>query len=354
MGRKQADKVKGIFKRGDIYWIRYTYEGREYRESAHCTTVKGAKKFQSKRLAALCNPDNQGNISLPTKRVKFEDLAKAFSKHCENDACWNSKRYLVAGLVSHFAGRTPNQITKTELERFVQKHEAKGDKGSTINRYLSALSHMLSFGSDERMVSEHTRTVLRKFQRFDETQYQRKVYLTPEQCTALLVACKDIGEHLFGAALVAIYTGLRQYDVLNLRWRDIHYVSDKMISITIHKTKKPLDLPIPDTLYRYLLEQSKAGVSLDDYLIAWRGKRITSVRKSFAHALHVAGITSASGVRFHDLRHTFASFVARTEPLQVVAKFLGHTTLRCTLRYGHICDEQMIGASAKVDKLIQI
>ena len=78
------------------------------------------------------------------------------------------------------------------------------------------------------------------------------------------------------------------------------------------------------------------------------GNRITDVKKGFAGALKRAGITRH--VRFHDLRHTFASHLTmKGVDLRTVAKLLGHRDIKVTMRYAHLAPEHL---QAAVDALV--
>lgn len=338
-----------LYKRENVYWVRYMLNGKERRETTGCKKESEAKKFLKERQRMLDDLELHDHLPSLHKDSKFEVLAEKYAKHCEDQKSWKSKKFLVARLHDHFVGRFVSQITKTELERFDKKCVTDNLRGSTINRHLAALSNMLAFGKDEGMVAEKTLSVVRKFKRYDEKKYWRKHHLTREQCVNLLNASKEVGDHLFCAVIVAIFTGLRQCDILKLRWHNID-LDRREISLVMMKTDLEIVLPITDTLHFYLSE--RRGEQADsELLITWKGKPVKSLRKSFKHACQIAGIKN---LRFHDLRHTFASFVARSEPLQVVAKLLGHTTMRMVVRYAHICDEQMVSATGKVDTILDL
>lgn len=91
--------------------------------------------------------------------------------------------------------------------------------------------------------------------------------------------------------------------------------------------------PVALTTIRELLEQRSRPRSA--YLFCKAdGSRIGNPRKAFEAACRRAGIEN---FRFHDLRHTFASwFVQQGGDLYRLSRILGHTTLQMTARYGHL------------------
>lgn len=61
-----------------------------------------------------------------------------------------------------------------------------------------------------------------------------------------------------------------------------------------------------------------------------------------------------TGVRLHDLRHSFASHAAaRSETLPMIGKLLGHAHITTTSRYAHLDDGQVIGASQQIGDLLE-
>gem|GEM_PF-3918301 len=71
-------------------------------------------------------------------------------------------------------------------------------------------------------------------------------------------------------------------------------------------------------------------------LFTYRGKPRKSIRTAFKNACIRAGIES---LRFHDLRHTFATrLVLSGVDLVTVSKLLGHSTIHMTMRYAHPAD----------------
>ncbi len=83
-------------------------------------------------------------------------------------------------------------------------------------------------------------------------------------------------------------------------------------------------------------------------MFTFKGKPIGSIRKAFKNACNRTGIKN---LRFHDLRHTFATrLVLSGVDLATVSKLLGHSTIQMTMRYSHPTPEALKNAVSKLDK----
>lgn len=208
--------------------------------------------------------------------------------------------------------------------------------------------------------------------------------MTPEQARAFLDAASyaTYGERLEALFAVALATGMRQGELLALRWRDVdlagRFLSVRatlkyrqgVFSFKEPKTKRSrrriaLDPETVDILRAHRARQ------LEERLVAgevWEGERwqelvfCTSIgtplslhgspRSAFARILRRAGLPDS--IRFHDLRHTCATLAlsARVNP-KVVSELLGHSTVAITLDiYSHVLPDMQEDAAAVIGALL--
>jgi integrase len=150
--------------------------------------------------------------------------------------------------------------------------------------------------------------------------------------------------------LAAAVTGLRQSELLGVRWRDIdlsaHRVRVRNAFVRgEHSSEGKSDLstrrsvPMADWLARELVAwRHRTPFDNDDDLVfahPERGKPLdrTKVSRRFKAACREAAVRE---IRFHDLRHTFAtSLAASGAPLRAIQEFLGHADLKTTQIYAH-------------------
>lgn len=141
--------------------------------------------------------------------------------------------------------------------------------------------------------------------------------------------------------VVALETGLRKGDLLALRWDAVNVV-DGWIRVRMEKTGLEAVIPISAACREALtLCRARAVVGVRVF-VDEAGHPIseTRLKRTFIRAKALAGITRR--LRFHDLRHTFASrLVSRGVGLKVVATALGHATTEQTERYAKPSDDAL-------------
>lgn len=131
--------------------------------------------------------------------------------------------------------------------------------------------------------------------------------------------------------VVALETGLSRSDLLALTWGD---VAGDVLTLRRQKTDVEAVVPISDACRAALEEVKSRAVVGTRIFLGPHGRPlcVSQLQDHLATAKRIAGITRR--LRFHDLRHTFASRLAsRGVPLQVIARALGHSSTRTTERY---------------------
>jgi integrase len=141
--------------------------------------------------------------------------------------------------------------------------------------------------------------------------------------------------------VVALETGLRRSDLLNLRWSSVDFQGE-WIRVMTQKTKEEVTIPISAACNQALLECRNRPIVSDRVFLEESGAPLseTRIRRHFVVAKEIAGITRR--FRFHDLRHTFASTLSsKGVSLQVIAKVLGHSSVKMSERYARPNEEAM-------------
>jgi integrase len=150
--------------------------------------------------------------------------------------------------------------------------------------------------------------------------------------------------------LLALNTGMRKGEILSLEWSQID-LDNRTIRIDNSKTKQgERRIPMNDTVWNLLsgLEQNRKG---EFVFPSPRGAdgRMRDHKKGFWKAIKLAGIDH---IRFHDMRHSFASKLVRAGvDLITVQHLLGHSKITMTARYAHSLADAKIEAVKKLEKV---
>jgi integrase len=249
----------------------------------------------------------------------------------------------------HFAhfkrvwGNTPiHTLTVEVLDHYRAQRLGEKVGPATINREMATLKHALSKAVEWKLLRKSAReelTAIRKYQEPDG----RLRYLSGEaEAERLLQACED---WLRPIVLTAIHTGMRKGELLGLTW-DCVDMTRGFIRLKQTKNGKARALPLNETLWG-LFSQLRTRPDVPWVFHDAHGRRYNDVRHAFERACVGVGLVD---FHFHDLRHTFASWlIMRGVPLATVSTLLGHTSPTMTLRYAHLSPKHLTSAVRVLD-----
>ena len=212
---------------------------------------------------------------------------------------------------------------------------------ASVNRYLSAISKVYTVCVEEWFILEQN--PVRIVPKLEEPKGRTR-FLSNEERLRLLAECrKSSNPDLYLVVMLALSTGGREGEIWGLKWSDVDL---KKGSVTFRDTKNgdtrriSFDGPA-------LTEFRNKIRRIDTELVfpgKWDKNKPRSFRKPFEQAVQAAGLEDFT---FHDLRHTFASYMAMDgATLREIADALGHRTLNMVMRYSHLTEEH----SSKVVK----
>lgn len=208
---------------------------------------------------------------------------------------------------------------------------------ATVVRYLSHLSHLFTIACKEwEWVSENP---VRKVSK-PSVSPGRVRYLEKDEIKKLLDCTKQSkSKDLHVVVIIALGTGMRLSEIMNLRWEQVD-IANEVIKLSTSKNGDPRFIPLKG----FVLETVKAkadpkGVKAKDLLFPspYDVKKPTDIRSAWETAIKKSGIKN---FRFHDLRHTTASYLAMSgKGLHDIATLLGHKDLQVTRRYSHLSND---------------
>lgn len=258
-----------------------------------------------------------------------------------------------------------NDLVQTLRRRRIVPHNvANPDAGlaerrifspATVNRYLMTLSTICKRAREIWQVEVGTWTVGKH--RATEAR-GREVFLEMEQARALWAAAVA---HLKPILFLELTTGLRSANVHDLAWEQVSLPTARLVMIQKGGKPHAVDL-VPDAVM--LLERLQPAPEKRKGPVFWfgnpavgcecaackspakKGRGIGSTKRAFATATRAAGL-DALGLRFHDLRHTLASWLLdQTGDLKLVQEQLGHRNIQTTARYAHLTGGRKAAAVA--------
>lgn len=211
---------------------------------------------------------------------------------------------------------------------------------STVNRYLAAFSKALTIAVKEWGWLDDS--PMRKVEKPQEGK-GRDRFLSLDEKDRFLNACKaSSNSHLYSIVSLAILTGMRFSEIMKLSKRDLDF---EQKIITLQKTKNGERRYIPITAQVEAILNEYISIQMKDDELIFKSVRpnnkrgVITIRKAFEKALEVAQI---QGFRFHDLRHTSASYLAMNGATQgELMAILGHKTPAMTRRYAHYSQKHL-------------
>jgi len=221
------------------------------------------------------------------------------------------------------------------FERFREARLSEGTKGSTVNQDLARISKMFRFAVKQGYISDN---VIRRVERADVTQEPRRWITWDEIQRMRTVLAGDLLDYFE----VAIATGLRLSEMLNLRWdRSVNFApeSEDVIKVWSSQTWKPKTassyrvvpmVPEVRDIMKRRYEDRSSGPFVFGGDEPWKKQ---FVQRRLSAAYKKAGI---KGANVHSLRHTFATHFRMSEgDMANLKEILGHASTATTEIYAH-------------------
>lgn len=315
------------------YGISYSYRGSLHKEIVG-PTIRGAEQALAVRRAEIA----QGRFQIHTRAVSpvFNAFADQFLEWSKaNKKSWRTDKNLLRTLRSSFGLKRLDEITSWQVEQYKAKRRETVSP-RTVNMGLSILRRMFNLSIAWGSVVKNPVTCVKMMR--DPERPMR--VLSPQEQTKLLEVCRP---HLKDLILFALHTGMRKGEILGLRWSAVD-LEQGVITVGGGKTGRLRSIPV-NAVCRTVLERRKSAGG--EFVFEWQGKRFDRFDKTWRATVAAAQIPP---IRFHDLRHTFATrLVLAGEDLVTVGELLGHRSIQMTIRYSHPGPEHRRAAVEKLE-----
>ena len=328
------------------------------------------KKIAERRLAAIMAGIHAGTFREPTP-ILFKDFAERwltqYAEGAVKPSTLRTYRWLIAKHLVPTFGATPlTKMTTEDVQRFTAEKLKSGLSPKTVRHLLVVLKHMLKHAKRWGYLRSNPAEDVEA----PRVESREMDCLTPEELRRLLQAADEPSRTLF---LCAGLTGMRRGELLGLRWGDVDWHQGR---IYVHQTlfKRTRQEAGQSTQWLFQTPKSRASrraivmsPALKDALELHRltcpasphdlvfcqptGAPMDAelmVRREFLPALVRAGVRH---IRFHDLRHTYASLlIAQGAHVRFIQDQLGHAAVTTSLNtYGHLLPGSQFDVGAKLD-----
>jgi len=364
-----------IRQKGKSWQIQiYTGQGQDGKPRRHFETVRGRKGNAQHRLTELLSSLDKGVYTPPGRLTVAEHLHQWLTGYVKTNCSIRTLDAVQSIVEHHLISALGNTQLRQLHPQAIQAYYGKACENlsaRTVHYHHRILSQSLKYAVRQGYLGRNPCELV------DPPSWKGKTMrtLTPGELEILLENASS--DRFYPVIYTAVSTGLRQAELLGLTWRsiDLDYLSISVNQV-LYKRRGVCQFNEPKTahsrrrvsmtpklaiylreykqerkrLYRELGEE----LTLDDLVFAnVEGKPLDPgvLTHNFARIAKRAGLVN---VRFHDLRHTFASLMLlRGAKPKVISEALGHSSVAFTMDvYSHIIEGMQEDAMALLDEVL--
>lgn len=324
----------GLVKRGDVWWMYFTYQGQQIRKSTGTADRRLADAILSKVKVQII--EGQYFEKAVAQSHTFTELMDRYEKeHVLRKLRHRGVKGYMNNLRAFFGDRTLADITPKLIVAYKNKRYEDGKAPATINRELANLKKAFNLALREWEWC-HQNPVTRVS--MEKENNKRDRWLSEEEESRLLTACAP---WLHDLVTFALHTGMRMGEILELTWRGVDFTR-RTVTVMRSKNGERRTIPVNETVLRVLKEKARVRSLASDLVFcskAFTPMESGHLRRSFRLSLSKAKIEE---FHFHDLRHTFATRLVQAGiDLYKVQQLLGHKSPIMTQRYAHHYPESL-------------
>lgn len=326
----------GIYKRPDsrYWWIAATLpDGTRIRQSAGTEQREEAEALLAKLTLEAYR---QQHFGIKPDRSWQEAVLRYLSVKAMLKSYADIQR--ICRMLHPYLGELKlSQITGDVVWQVIQGEMNKGNKPATINRYLALIRALLRMARDEWQWIDSIPKI-----RLLPGEVERDRWLTREEAARLIGVCPP---HLQALVRFALATGCRAREITGLEWKRVD-LQRKTAWLNQTKNGTPRGVPLNKDAVAVL--EAQLGKH-PEYCFTFRGKPIRwqVSNSAWVEALEKAGIHD---FRFHDLRHTWASWHRQAGTTCDELKDLGGWKSRQMVdRYAKFATENLATAAARIE-----
>lgn len=328
--RKKIKKTGKLSKR---WWIDYYLNGKRIREPIS-TNKKEAEKVLIQRINSINENKHPILKKKENKKIKFVDFSKKYIKEYSKPfkKSYHNDISRIKNLMPYFGDLYIHEIKSfhlIEYRKIRSQEKAKNRNNlvspTSINRELALLRNML------HMASEWYEMELKPIKVEMAKEVQKERVLSESEIRILIDKSIPPLKYFI---IVALNTGMRKGEILSLEWNQVN-LEQGFITLVAQKTKSkkmrrvPFNLSLRELFCKLQLNRSGQRYVFEN---PKTGKPYTDLKRRWYSLLKETGIED---IRFHDLRHTFATYslLRKGGNLVSLQETLGHSDISTTSRY---------------------
>ena len=293
------------------------------------------------------------------KPSTFESYESTYRNYIQNSDIANLKLF---------------NIKSIQLQGYYNNLSKNGFSSSKIKKTNKLLYQFFKYAINEGYLYRNpAENITIPKQEIEKIQKDEEIeYFSEKEINKLKKAIKDTDIELI--VLTALGTGLRQGELLALRWQDINF---KTHQLTVNRTVKKIYVfnsdgskeqktlfftpktknskrivDIPDNLFALLEKYSQENNYTPDTLVFNDNNNVLEARKLFRKWTNILKTNNLPHKKFHSLRHTYATLLlSKGVDLLTVSKLLGHSSIKITEIYTHVIPQLKISAVNKINNI---
>ncbi len=318
-----------LYRRKDSpnWWVKLSIKGQKPVQQSTGTPDKElAKEYEAKVQNELWLKTRLG---IKPKRY-WEEAVIKYLEETEHNKSRESDIIHLKWLDKHLVGKYLDDINRTLIDRITSIRKKEGVSNATVNRCMGLVSRILHRAAlDWEWVDKPV-----KVRKLPEPKVRVR-FLKPDEATKLL---SELPSHLAVMVKFSLATGLRKSNVTDLLWSQVDLArKTAWIHADQAKNGKPIAVPLNNDAIESLRGER---FKHQKYVFTYQNNPIKKVNgKAWRAALLRAGITN---FRWHDLRHTWASWhVQQGTPLAVLKELGGWSDIKMVMKYAHLTSDHL-------------
>lgn len=367
-----------IFRRGEIWYASYSLPGgKRIKESLGTEDKRQAQELHDKRKAELWRVDRLGDFP----DVTFEEACLRWLEEKADKKSLDTDKGRIGFWLEHFEGVKIKDITEAKIYAAVSRmqnrkakeiwqqrvdaavrkgkdapeFEAKPVTTSTKAKHLALMKAILRAAERDWKWLEKAPVI-----KIPSVRNKRVRWLEHEEAKRLIDECP---EPLKSVVKFALATGLRRSNIINLEWQQIDMQRRvAWVNPEDSKSNRAIGVALNDTACKVLRDQignhhkwvfvhTRAWHRPDSSLTPAIRKMRVDDNRAWSSACKRAGIED---FRFHDLRHTWASWLIQSGvPLSVLQEMGGWESIEMVRRYAHLAPNHLTEHARQIDSIFE-